>query len=351
MLNFLRGFMSSDLSIDLGTANTLIYKRGEGIVLNEPSVVAIAEVQGQKVVVSVGSEAKKMLGKTPRGLEAIRPLKDGVIAEIGVTEQLLKALLGRVNKRSMLFPRPGPRVLVCVPCKATEVERRAIRESVYTTGAREVILIEEPIAAALGAGLPLNEAHGKVVVDIGGGTTEIAVISLDGIVYSETLRVGGDHFDRAIVSFLREKYQVQIGETSAEEIKIELGTAVEPQSKEEVRRMDVRGLNLSKGLPERIMITSTDVWSALRSELAQIVRGVKLALENSPPELVADIVDSGIVLTGGGALLSNIDQLISNQTSVPTVLADDALTCVARGGGVALELMDQASRWRVLTTQ
>ena len=336
MLKTIRGIFSNDLSIDLGTANTLIYVREQGIVLDEPSVVAIRISNGQKTIAAVGTDAKRMLGRTPGNIMAIRPLKDGVIADFQVTEKMLQHFISRVHKNS--FIRPSPRVLICVPCNSTQVERKAIRESALSAGAREVRLIEEPMAAAIGAGLPVEEASGSMVVDIGGGTTEIAILSLNGVVYSDSVRTGGDRFDESIVSYVRRNYGSLIGDSTAERIKQEVGTAI---GGGELREIDVRGRNLAEGVPRAFKINSDEVMDALQDALAIIIQGVKGALEQSPPELASDIAESGIVLTGGGALLRGLDRLLSNETGLPVVVADDPLTCVARGGGKALELMDQ----------
>lgn len=336
MLKRIRGMFSNDLSIDLGTANTLIYVRGQGIVLDEPSVVAIRVHNGQKTIEAVGMEAKRMLGRTPGNITAIRPLKDGVIADFQVTEKMLQHFIKLVHQNS--FIRPSPRVLVSVPCKSTQVERRAIRESVLSAGAREVRLIEEPMAAAIGAGLRVDEASGSMVVDIGGGTTEIAIISLNGVVYSDSVRVGGDRFDEAIVTHVRRTYGSLIGDATAERIKTEIGCAY-PGS--ELREIDVRGRNLAEGIPRRFTLNSDEILEALQEPLQVITQGVKRALEQSPPELAADIAETGIVLTGGGALLRGIDQLIADESALPVIIAEDPLTCVARGGGKALEMMDR----------
>ncbi|MBQ0795735.1 MULTISPECIES: rod shape-determining protein [Zhongshania] len=336
MFKRIRGMFSNDLSIDLGTANTLIYVRGQGIVLDEPSVVAIRVHNGQKTIEAVGMEAKRMLGRTPGNITAIRPLKDGVIADFQVTEKMLQHFIKLVHQNS--FIRPSPRVLVSVPCKSTQVERRAIRESVLSAGAREVRLIEEPMAAAIGAGLRVDEASGSMVVDIGGGTTEIAIISLNGVVYSDSVRVGGDRFDEAIVTHVRRTYGSLIGDATAERIKQEIGCAY-PGS--ELREIDVRGRNLAEGIPRRFTLNSDEILEALQEPLQVIIQGVKRALEQSPPELAADIAETGIVLTGGGALLRGIDQLIADESALPVIIAEDPLTCVARGGGKALEMMDR----------
>lgn len=326
---------SNDLSIDLGTANTLIYVRDQGIVLNEPSVVSIRMHNGQKTVTAVGSDAKRMLGRTPGNIMAIRPMKDGVIADFQVTEKMLQHFIHKVHENS--FIRPSPRVLVCVPCKSTQVERRAIRESVMGAGAREVRLIEEPMAAAIGAGLPVDQASGSMVVDIGGGTTEVAIISLSGIVYSESVRLGGDRFDEAIITHVRRNYGSLIGDATAERIKKEIGCAYPSKI---IREIDVRGRNLAEGVPRSFTLNSDEILEALQEPLSAIVQAVKSALEQSPPELASDIAESGLVLTGGGALLRDLDKLLSEETGLPVIVADDPLTCVARGGGKAMELMD-----------
>jgi rod shape-determining protein MreB and related proteins len=336
MFKKIRGMFSNDLSIDLGTANTLIYVRGEGIVLNEPSVVAIRNHNGQKTVTAVGADAKRMLGRTPGNITAIRPMKDGVIADFQVTEKMLQHFINKVHENSF-FP-PSPRVLVCVPCKSTQVERRAIRESVISAGAREVRLIEEPMAAAIGAGLPVEKPSGSMVVDIGGGTTEIAIISLNGIVYAESVRVGGDRFDEAIITHVRRNYGSLIGDATAERIKKEIGCAY--PSEGVLREIDVRGRNLAEGVPRSFTLNSDEILEALQETLSAIVQAVKSALEQSPPELASDIAESGMVLTGGGALLKDLDKLLSEETGLPVIVADDPLTCVARGGGKAMELMD-----------
>jgi|TARA_B100000745_G_scaffold192089_1_gene126264 rod shape-determining protein MreB len=339
MFKKLRGLFSNDVSIDLGTANTLIYVRDKGIVLDEPSVVAIRQERGSggpKSIAAVGMEAKRMLGRTPGNITAIRPMKDGVIADFHVTEKMLQHFIKKVHENGMF--RPSPRVLICVPCGSTQVERRAIRESAFGAGAREVFLIEEPMAAAVGAGLPVHDAQGSMVVDIGGGTTEVAVISLNGIVYSESVRIGGDRFDDAIVNYVRRNYGSLIGEATAERIKQEIGGAF-PGS--EVREIEVRGRNLAEGIPRSFTLNSNEILEALQEPLSGIVSAVKQALEQSPPELAADISERGMVLTGGGALLRDLDRLIMEETGLPVIVAEDPLTCVARGGGMALEMMDQ----------
>lgn len=337
MFKKLRGLFSNDLSIDLGTANTLIYLKGQGIVLNEPSVVAIRHDKpgGPKSVASVGHEAKRMLGRTPGNIKAIRPMKDGVIADFYVTEKMLQHFIKQVHNNNFL--RPSPRVLICVPCGATQVEKRAIRESAMGAGAREVYLIEEPMAAAIGAGLPVSEATGSMVVDIGGGTTEVAIISLNGIVYSSSVRIGGDKFDEAIINYVRRNFGSLIGEATAERIKHEIGSAFKS---EEVKNIEVRGRNLAEGVPRSFTLTSDEILDALQEPLQGIVSAVMVALEQSPPELASDISAHGMVLTGGGALLKDLDRLLMEETGIPVVVADDPLTCVARGGGKALEMID-----------
>jgi rod shape-determining protein MreB len=339
MFRRLRGLFSNDLSIDLGTANTLIYVRGRGIVLDEPSVVAIRQERGpggQKAIAAVGVEAKRMLGRTPGNIPAIRPMKDGVIADFHVTEKMLQHFIHKVHENRFL--RPSPRVLVCVPCGSTQVERRAIRESAAGAGAREVYLIEEPMAAAIGAGLPVHEARGSMVVDIGGGTTEVAIISLNGIVYSGSVRIGGDRFDEAVVSYVRRNYGTLIGEATAERIKHEIGSAFPGN---EVREIEVRGRNLAEGVPRSFTLNSNEILESLQEPLSGIVSAVKAALEESPPELASDIAERGMVLTGGGALLRDLDRLLMEETGLPVIVAEDPLTCVARGGGKALEMMDE----------
>jgi len=338
MFKNIRGYFSNDLSIDLGTANTLIYVRGRGIVLNEPSVVAIREEssRGGRTVQAVGAEAKMMLGRTPGNITAIRPLKDGVIADFTVTEKMLQHFIKKAH--GSRYFRPSPRVLVCVPYGSTQVERRAIRESAEGAGARQVYLVEEPMAAAIGAGMPVGEARGSMVLDIGGGTSEVAVISLNGIVYAASVRIGGDRFDEAIMSYVRRNYGILIGEATAERIKHEIGAAYPGQ---EVREISVRGRNLSEGVPRAFTLNSNEILEALQEPLQGIVGAVKAALEQTPPELGADVADRGIVLTGGGALLRDIDKLLMEETGLPVIVADEPLTCVALGGGKALELLDQ----------
>jgi len=339
MFKRLRGIFSNDLSIDLGTANTLIFVRGQGIVLNEPSVVAVRMQRGPggpQDVAAVGAEAKQMLGRTPGNIRTTRPLKDGVIADFNMTEQMLQHFIKKVH--SSRFLRPSPRVLVCVPCSSTQVERRAIKESAEGAGAREVFLIEEPMAAAIGAGIPIHEARGSMVLDIGGGTTEVAVLSLNGIVYSNSVRIGGDHFDEAIINYVRRSYGTLIGESTAERIKMEIGCAF---AQTEVSEIQISGRNLAEGVPKMITLNNNEVLEALSEALSSIVGAVKTALEQTPPELCADVAETGIVLTGGGALLRGLDKLLMEETGLPVIIADDPLTCVARGGGRALEMMDE----------
>ncbi|ORU90304.1 MAG: rod shape-determining protein [Cycloclasticus sp. symbiont of Poecilosclerida sp. M] len=338
MFKKLRGLYSNDLSIDLGTANTLIYALGQGIVLNEPSVVAIREdkIRGTKSLAAIGSEAKAMLGRTPSNITTIRPLKDGVIADFIITEKMLQYFIHRIHEDKFL--RPSPRVLICVPCGSTQVERRAIRESALGAGAREVFLIEEPMSAAIGAGLPIDEARGSMVLDIGGGTSEIAVLSLNGIVYSESIRVGGDRFDDAIIQYVRRNYGAVIGEATAERIKKEIGTAYPGKS---VQETSVTGRGLAEGIPKSFTLNSNEVLESLQDPLTAIVGAIKIALEQTPPELSADVAENGIVLTGGGAMLKNLDKLIRKETGVPVTTTDEPLTCVARGGGKVLEMINE----------
>src|SRR4029077_2012098 len=339
MFGSFRRYFSTDLAIDLGTANTLIYVRGKGIVLDEPSVVAIRHEggpNGKKTIQAVGTEAKAMLGKVPGNIEAIRPMKDGVIADFTVTEQMLKQFIKMVHPRSIL--KPSPRIIICVPCGSTQVERRAIKDAAEAAGATSVYLIEEPMAAAIGAGLRVSEASGSMVVDIGGGTTEVGVISLGGMVYKGSVRVGGDKFDEAIINYIRRNYGMLIGEPTAESIKKNIGSAF-PGS--EVKEMEVKGRTLSEGVPRSFTISSNEILEALTDPLNQIVSSVKNALEQTPPELGADIADRGMMLTGGGALLRDLDRLLMEETGLPVVVAEDPLTCVVRGCGIALERRDK----------
>ena len=318
------------MAIDLGTANTLVVLKGQGVVLNEPSVVAIADNNGKKTVLAVGDEAKTMLGRTPGNISAIRPLRDGVIADFIVTEEMIKHFIKKVHKNKTFA---NPRILICVPTGSTPVERKAIQDSALAAGARRVQLIEEPIAAAIGAGLPISEATGSMVVDIGGGTTEIAVMSLGGLVYSKSLRVAGDAMDTALVNYMRKEYNLMIGDSTAEKIKKEIGTAIPSNS----NTYAVKGRDLRSGTPKEVNITEEDTAEALNDILKEMVNGIKDALENTPPELSADLVDMGLTLTGGGALLKNIDKRFSKETGLPVFIADDPLACVAIGTGKALD--------------
>ena len=339
MFGFFRNYFANDLAIDLGTANTLIYMRERGIVLDEPSVVAIRQEggpNGKKTILAVGKEAKAMLGRVPGNIEAIRPMKDGVIADFTITEQMLKQFIKMVHESKLL--KPSPRIIICVPCGSTQVDRRAIRESALGAGASQVFLIEEPMAAAIGAGLPVSEAAGSMVVDIGGGTTEVGVMSLGGMVYKGSVRVGGDKFDEAITNYIRRNYGMLIGEQTAELIKKTVGSAF-PGT--EVREMEVKGRNLSEGIPRSFTVTSNEILEALTDPLNQIVTAVKAALEQTPPELASDIAERGMMLTGGGALLRDLDRLLLEETGLPIHIAEDPLTCVARGSGIALERMDK----------
>ena len=339
MFGLFRNYFSNDLAIDLGTANTLIYMRDKGIVLDEPSVVAIRHeggTGGKKTILAVGREAKAMLGRVPGNIQAIRPMKDGVIADFTITEQMLKQFIKMVHETKLL--RPSPRIIICVPCGSTQVERRAIRESALGAGASQVFLIEEPMAAAIGAGLPVSEASGSMVIDIGGGTTEVGVMSLGGMVYKGSVRVGGDKFDEAITNYIRRNYGMLIGEQTAEAVKKTIGSAF-PGS--EVKEMEIKGRNLSEGIPRSFTVTSNEVLEALNDPLNQIVTAVKAALEQTPPELASDIAERGMMLTGGGALLRDLDRLLLEETGLPVHVAEDPLTCVARGSGMALERMDK----------
>ena len=335
ILDKILGFFSSDLAIDLGTANTCVYVKGKGIVLREPSVVAVKrDNRGNNKVLAVGSEAKRMLGRTPGNIEAIRPMKDGVIADFEVTEAMLRHFISKVHNSRRLV---RPRIVICVPTGITQVEKRAVRESAQSAGAREVFLIEEPMAAAIGADLPITEPTSNMVVDIGGGTTEVAVISLAGIVYSKSVRIGGDKMDEAILQHVKRKYNMLIGESSAEDIKTTIGSAY-PMDPELV--MDVKGRDLVSGIPQNISITSEEVRKAISEPVDSIVQAVRIALEQTPPELAADIVDRGIVLTGGGALLKGLDSLLREETSLPITVVDDPLSTVALGSGKVLDNLD-----------
>lgn len=335
MFSRLLGWLSADMAIDLGTANTLVYVKGQGVVLNEPSVVAIATIKGKRQVLAVGDEAKSMVGRTPGNVQAIRPLRDGVIADFEVAEEMIKYFIHKVhNRRSFV----SPQIVVCVPSGSTAVERRAIQDSAESAGARQVFLIEEPMAAAIGAGLPVTEPTGSMVVDIGGGTTEVAVISLGGIVYARSVRVGGDKMDEAIISFIRRNNNLLIGEASAEKLKKELGSATMTELGQG-RSLAIKGRDLMNGVPKEIIVNERQISESLSEPVSAIVEGVKITLENTPPELAADIVDRGIVLTGGGALLNNLDVVLRDMTGLPVSIAEDPLSCVVLGTGMVLEQM------------
>ena len=321
---------SQDMAIDLGTANTLVVLKGQGVVLNEPSVVAVVDNKGKKTVLAVGDEAKTMLGRTPGNIQAIRPLKDGVIADFIVTEEMIKHFIKKVHKRSTFA---NPRILICVPTGSTPVERKAIQDSALAAGARRVQLIEEPISAAIGAGLPISEATGSMIIDVGGGTTEIAIMSLGGVVYSKSMRVAGDAMDHALMNFMRKEYNLLIGDSTAEKIKKEIGTAIPTNN----NKYPVKGRDIRSGTPKEVNINEEDTSEALNPIIKEIIGGIKDALENTPPELSADLVDMGMTLTGGGSLLKNIDKRFSKETGLPVYVADDPLTCVAIGTGKALE--------------
>ena len=341
MFENLRGYFSSDLAIDLGTANTLIWVRGKGIVLNEPSVVAVRQEfgsRGGRQVLAVGVEAKRMLGRTPGSIQAIRPMKDGVIADFTVTGEMLKYFIRKVHEKRLL--QPSPRIVICVPCGSTQVERRAIRESAIGAGAREVYLIEEPMAAAIGADLPIADPTGSMVLDIGGGTSEVGVISLGGLVYATSLRIAGDKMDEAIISYVRRKYGLLIGEATAEKVKIQIGTA---WHESDARQMEIKGRHIADGVPRSMVLNSKEVLAALSECLAGIVTAIKGALEQTPPELAADIADKGLVVSGGGALLRDLDIMLREETGLPIVIAEDPLTCVVRGCGRALEETESLS--------
>ncbi len=342
MFDWFFGLFSNDLAIDLGTANTLIYVRGQGIVLSEPSVVAVQKSGNTKRVLAVGKEAKEMLGRTPGSIVAIRPMKDGVIADFEVTEAMLRHFIQKVHNRKALV---RPRIMICVPYGITEVEKRAVRESAESAGAREIYLIEEPMAAAIGAGLPITEPSGNMIVDIGGGTTEVAVISLAGIVYSQSVRVAGDKMDEAIIQYLKRKHNLLIGERTAERIKVTVGNAY---PSDEMEIMEVKGRDQLAGVPKTLEVNSDEIREAIVEPVNQIVEGVRVALERTPPELAADIVDRGIVLTGGGALLRGLDTLLREETGLPVLVAEDPLSCVVLGSGKALEEIDTL---RVVTIQ
>ncbi len=330
MFDKITGIWSQDMAIDLGTANTLVVLKTKGVVLNEPSVVAVADNKGKKTVLAVGDEAKTMLGRTPGNIQAIIPLRDGVIADFIVTEEMIKHFIKKVHKGSTFA---NPRILICVPTGSTPVERKAIQDSALAAGARKVQLIEEPIAAAIGAGLPISEATGSMVIDIGGGTTEIAVMSLGGVVYSRSLRIAGDAMDVALQNYMREEYNLLIGDSTAEKIKKEVGTAIPTNN----NKYPVKGRDIRSGTPKEINVTEEDTAAALNPILKEMIGGIKMALENTPPELSADLVDMGLTLTGGGALLKNIDRRFSKETGLPVHIAEDPLACVAIGTGKALD--------------
>lgn len=344
MFSLLFGFLSADMAIDLGTANTLVYVKGRGIVLNEPSVVAIVEVKGKKQVLAVGEEAKQMLGRTPGNIRAIRPLRDGVIADFEVAEEMIKYFIRKVHNRRSFA---APVVVVCVPSGSTAVERRAIQDSAENAGARKVYLIEEPMAAAIGAGLPVTEPTGSMIVDIGGGTTEVAVLSLGGIVYSRSVRVGGDKMDEAIIAYIRRNHNLLVGEGSAARIKEDIGSACPPEDTEG-ETMEIKGRDLMNGVPKELIISERQIAESLAEPVSAIIEAVKVALEHTAPELAADIVDKGVVLTGGGALLGNMDFVLRHATGLPVSIADDPLSCVVLGTGRALEEMKRLKD--ILTT-
>ena len=345
MLSRLFGFWSADMAIDLGTANTLVYVKGRGIVLNEPSVVAIGEFRGKRMVLAVGEEAKQMLGRTPGNIQAIRPLRDGVIADFEVAEEMIKYFIRKVHNRRSFA---SPMVVIAVPSGSTAVERRAIQESAESSGARKVFLIEEPMAAAIGAGLPVTEPTGSMVVDIGGGTTEVAVLSLGGIVYSKSVRIGGDKMDEAIIAYIRRNHNLLVGESSAQRIKEQIGSACPPDDGDG-STMEIRGRDLMNGVPRELVLSERQIAESLSEPVSAIVDAVKAALEHTAPELAADLVDKGIVLTGGGALLGNIDFVLRNATGLPVSIADDPLACVVLGTGRALEEMKRLKNVLVST--
>ncbi len=323
---------TKDMGIDLGTANTVVFIKGRGIILREPSVVAIN--RNNKQVLAVGEEAKKMIGRTPGNIVAIRPLKDGVIADFDITQEMLKYFIRKATQKKSIFQ---PRVVVCVPSGVTEVEKRAVEEATIQAGAKDAFLIEEPMAAAIGAGLPVQEATGSLVVDIGGGTTEVAVISLGGIVTSKSIRVGGDELDNFIANYVKKEYSLMIGERTAEQVKIEIGAAIDDQV---LGMMEIRGRDLVSGLPKTIEITSSEIYRALREPVSNIIDAIKATLEKTPPELSSDVMEYGIVLTGGGALLYGLDKLITDETGIPVIIAENPLDCVALGTGKSLESME-----------
>ncbi len=333
MFSWLFGFMSTDMAIDLGTANTIVYLKGKGIVLDEPSVVALLKVNGTTKTYAVGHEAKMMLGRTPAEIVAIRPLKDGVIADFKGAEEMIKHFIHTIHNRRSLT---GPMILVCVPSGSTPVERRAIQDAAESAGAREVYLIEEPMAAAIGADLPVTEPTGSMIVDIGGGTTEVAVLSLGGIVYSRSVRVGGDKMDESVISYIRRHHNLLIGESTAEKIKKQIGSACAPEDGQG-KLMEIKGRDLINGVPKEMVLSEAQISESLLEPVSQIVEAVKIALECTPPELASDIVDKGIVMTGGGSLLNNLDYVLREATKLPVFVAEDALSCVALGTGKVLE--------------
>jgi rod shape-determining protein MreB len=344
VFDLIRGMFSNDLAIDLGTANTLIYVKGEGIVCNEPSVVAVQkDTRGGRRVLAVGAEAKRMLGRTPGSIVAIRPLKDGVIADFEITEAMLRYFIQKIHNRPQILVRP--RIIICVPFGITEVEKRAVKESAESAGAREVYLVEEPMAAAIGAGLPITEPTGNMIVDIGGGTTEVAVISLKGVVFSKSVRVGGDKMDEAIVQYIKRKYNLLVGERTAELIKITIGSAYPGN---EIQTMEIKGRDLVAGVPKTVEVSDEEIRDSLLEPINAIVDAVRIALERTPPELASDIVDKGIVLAGGGALLRNLDVLLREETGLPIMLADDPLTAVVMGAG---KVLDELSLLKDVTVQ
>jgi rod shape-determining protein MreB len=344
MLSRIFGFLSADMAIDLGTANTLVYVKGKNIVLNEPSVVAMVEHKGKKQVLAVGNEAKQMLGRTPGNIQAIRPLRDGVIADFEIAEDMIKYFIRKVHNRRSFA---SPLIVICVPSGSTAVERRAIQESAEAAGARKVFLIEEPMAAAIGAGLPVTEPTGSMIVDIGGGTTEVAVLSLGGIVYARSVRVGGDKMNEAIIAYIRRNHNLLVGEGSAERVKEQIGSACPPEEGDG-RTMEIKGRDLMNGVPKELILSERQVAESLAEPVSQIIEAVKAALEHTAPELAADIVDKGIVLTGGGALLTNMDYVLRYATGLPVSIADLPLQCVAMGTGRAMEEMKKLRH--VLTT-
>ena len=336
IFNAIWGMFSNDLAIDLGTANTLVFMKGKGIIVSEPSVVAVKTgIAGQRKVLAVGTEAKEMLGRTPGSIVAIRPMKDGVIADFDHTEEMLRYFIRKAHNRKNLI---RPRIVICVPSGITQVEKRAVRESAESAGAREVYLIEEPMAAAIGAGLPITEAAGNMIVDIGGGTTEVAVISLAGIVYAQSVRVGGDKMDEAIVQYIKRQYNMLIGERTAEAVKIGIGNVYD--AGDDPVTMDVKGRDLVSGIPKTLVVTSDEIREAMAEPVKTIIEAVRISLERTPPELAADIVDRGIVLAGGGAYLKNMDTLLHEETGLPVVVAEDPLSCVVLGSGKILDQLD-----------